>query len=129
MAVDAPIERFVSGTPYGKTKPQGRRAGVGEWRDTVIEQTRDLPRVSWPCELDVVFVLPANKFVRDLPFGSDLDNLLKALLDALKTTVLRDAPGTDSAIIVLQASKRQAFDREKTGAMLSIRRRGGSSSP
>jgi len=74
-----------------------------------------------PCELDVEFVLPADKFPRDFPYGMDLDNLLKRLLDALGKTVLQDAPGGDSAIVRLSARKHPASPTEEPGARIVLR--------
>ena len=73
-----------------------------------------------PCELTVEFVLPADKFPKNFPYGMDLDNLLKRLQDALEKTVLKDVPGRDSAIVVVHASKRPAESGARTGARLSI---------
>lgn len=71
--------------------------------------------------MEVEFVLPTDKFPKDFPFGMDLDNLLKRLLDALGKTVLKDLPGKDSAIVDLRASKRPARNGEATGARVIIR--------
>lgn len=69
----------------------------------------------------VEFLLPQDKFPRDLPHGMDLDNLLKRLLDALGETVLREAPGRDSAIMEIHAWKRKLIPPEVAGAQIFLR--------
>jgi Holliday junction resolvase RusA-like endonuclease len=115
------LELFIPGTPYARTKSKGRLGAPKAWTQTVIEQTSHLPQIPGACELDVVFILPADKFPSDLPFGMDLDNLLKRLMDALGQTVLRDAPGRDSAVMALHARKRRAQPGETPGAAISFR--------
>src|SRR5439155_4736851 len=80
---------FVAGIPYGKRKVRGNREGPTQWTRSVKGATRGLDTINGPCRLDVDFILPASKFPSDVPFGSDLDNLLKNLLDALGKTILR----------------------------------------
>jgi Holliday junction resolvase RusA-like endonuclease len=70
--------------------------------------------------LDVTFVLPKDRFPEDHPHGTDLDNLLKRLLDALGKTVLREAPGKDGAITELRAKKRMVREGEPCGARIRI---------
>jgi Holliday junction resolvase RusA-like endonuclease len=114
------VTRFIRGTPYSRNKSRGRIAGAKEWSATVQEQTRRLRPVKGPCALDVVFVLPPDRFPEDHPHGNDLDNLLKRLLDALGETVLREAPGKDGAILEVTARKRKALVHEPTGARIRI---------
>ncbi len=83
-------------------------------------QTARSRKVRGPCRLDVEFVLPPDRFPLDHPFGTDLDNLLKRLLDSLKETVLSEAPGGDGAIVELRATKIKAKGRERTGARIII---------
>lgn len=114
------IEVFVRGIPYARNKTKGRLDAPKEWTQRVIDQTRSLPHIRTACELDAEFVLPEDKFPSDLPFGMDLDNLLKRLLDGLGRTVLIDAPGNDSAIVSLRASKRKARPGEDPGVKLRL---------
>ena len=116
------IDRFVRGIPYARSKTKGRLEAPGIWTSAVIEQTTGLPTVTGPCELSVEFVLPGDKFPRDFPFGMDLDNLLKRLLDALEKTVLNGAPGGDSVIVALAARKRPIHPGEEPGARVVFRR-------
>ncbi len=114
------IEAFVQGTPYVKHKVRGYVQGLEEWSRAIQIQTQDLGKVEGPCQLNVEFVLPAGSFPLDHPFGPDLDNLLKRLLDALNETVLSEAPGGDGAITKLAARKRRARPREATGARITL---------
>src|SRR6266571_2507015 len=111
-------EKFIRGTPYPWHKVTGDVEGPERWSAAIREQTADLPTFPGPCRLQVEFILPADRFSIDHPLGTDLDNLLKRLLDALKETTLRDAPGKDGAIVELSASKVAANAREATGARI-----------
>jgi Holliday junction resolvase RusA-like endonuclease len=115
------IDRFIRGVPYARSKSKGRLGAPRVWTSAVVEQTAGLPLIAGPCQLEVEFVLPWDKFPSDLPFGMDLDNLLKRLLDALGTTVLQSAPGGDSAIVSLQARKRPLRQGEEPGARITFR--------
>ena len=115
------VDRFIRGVPYAQSKTKGRLRAPETWTATVREQTTGLPTVKGPCELLVEFVLPADKFPPDFPYGMDLDNLLKRLLDALEDTVLKDVQGGDSAIVVLQACKRPVRPEEEPGARVILR--------
>ncbi len=110
----------VSGTPYAQLKRRGDVAAPRRWSEAVVAATAAVPRVTSPCELQVVFRLPGNKFPADLPYGSDLDNLLKRLLDALNETVFKDARGHDSAVVRLVASKIEVADEREAGVDVTI---------
>jgi Holliday junction resolvase RusA-like endonuclease len=114
------IAVFVRGIPYARSKTKGRLDAPRVWTAAVVDQTKGLPRLLGPCELDVEFILPADKFPMDLPYGMDLDNLLKRLLDALGETILREVAGGDSAIIRLSARKRPAGPTEEPGARIAL---------
>src|SRR5262245_32921879 len=101
MAIDV----FIAGIPYGGEKERGNIGGPREWSRLIIEKTRDLPKLTSACSLQVEFFLPADKFPRNNPFGSDLDNLLRNLLNALTESVLAEAPGGDGSIVHLTATK------------------------
>jgi Holliday junction resolvase RusA-like endonuclease len=95
----------VRGIPYPHTKSTGNVQGCADWTAAVIEKTRGLPKITGPCLLRVTFRLPREKFNGASPFGADLDNLLKRLLDALSRTVFSDAPGKDACVVALEATK------------------------
>src|SRR5271170_3360647 len=93
------VEVFVKGIPYSRSKSKGRLHAPAEWTQAVEQRTVAIPLMSVPCELDVEFVLPLDKFPRDFPYGMDIDNLVKRLMDALGRTVFRAAPGGDSIVV------------------------------
>lgn len=115
------VRAFIRGVPYARSKAKGRLEAPKVWTDDVVRQTAALRTIEGPCELTVDFVLPANKFPPDFPYGMDLDNLLKRLLDALGQTVLQNAPGRDSAVVSLIARKRVAGPSDETGAQILLR--------
>ena len=114
------IDKFVKGDPYPKHKVTGDIGAPERWFQAIVEQTAHLRKVQGPCRLEVEFVLPPDRFPADHPFGTDLDNLLKILMDSLKNTVLREAPGGDGAIIELRATKVKAKGNERTGARIVL---------
>ena len=85
-----------------------------------MTQTRGLRRVIGACRLRVTFFLPADKYPDDLPYGMDLDNLLKRFFDALQQTVFIDVPGKDSCVTELEARKARVKSAEDAGAELEI---------
>jgi len=106
----------IKGTPYSKDKNRGRVSGLKEWSKSVIRQTRKVEKVDYPCHLSAEFILPQDKFPPNLPYGSDLDNLLKRLFDSLQKTFLKN----DSLIVKLTATKRKAKKRECVGVIINI---------
>lgn len=114
------IDMFIKGEPYPKHKSTGDKKAPKRWSDAIQTQTARTRKVRGPCRLDVEFVLPAGRFPRHQRFGTDLDNLLKRLLDSLKETVLSEAPGGDGAIVELRASKIKAEGKQPTGARIII---------
>jgi len=111
----------ITGIPYAQAKTRGRRAGTKEWSNAVIQQTSHLQTIECACHLDVVFRLPPSKYPADHPYGMDLDNLLKRLLDALQETVFRKAPGKDGCVVDLHASKQRVDSDSEAGADIEIR--------
>lgn len=53
--------------------------------------------------------------MRTNPFGTDLDNLLKRLLDALGQTVFPEAPGKDACVVSVDATKVVALNPSESG--------------
>ena len=115
---------FVPGEPYCQNKTRGKTRGCKEWTDAVVEATKSLPKTTRACRADITFVLPENKYPKDHPYGSDLDNLLKRLSDALNMTVFADAPGKDGSIVKVTASKRRVSEAEPPGAHVKISEEG-----
>lgn len=110
----------IKGIPYSKGKSRGKKSALHDWKNAIIDQTRDLPKVNEACLVKVTFQLPPDKFPKDFPYGPDLDNLLKLLLDALGNTVLSKAPGKDSCIISLTVLKTRVKSSEEAGAHLEV---------
>ncbi len=115
------IRAFIQGDPYVKKKTRGRTQGPKEWVAAIKTQTRDLERISGRCELEVEFILWPGSSPTDHPYGPDLDNLLKNLLDGIDDTILADAPSGDGAIVRVIASKRTKRGEEPTGAKIVVR--------
>jgi Holliday junction resolvase RusA-like endonuclease len=76
--------------------------------------------VTGACRLRVTFFLPADKYPADLPYGMDLDNLLKRFFDALQTTVFLNVQGKDSCVTELEARKVPVQSADDAGAELEI---------
>lgn len=90
------------------------------WTAAIIAQTKALPTVDGPCMMRVTFLLPPDKFIKDFPYGPDIDNYLKRFQDAIKETIFRNAPGGDSCIIHIEASKVRVSSVEEAGAHLEV---------
>ncbi len=114
------IVKKISGIPYGKSKSRGDTEAPEKWTQSVIEQTKNLPKVTEACILHVIFLLPPNKFPKDLPYGPDLDNLMKRFSDALNQTIFSDAKGKDSCIIEMCVMKTNIGSDNEAGALLEI---------
>jgi Holliday junction resolvase RusA-like endonuclease len=110
----------INGVPYSADKVIGDLDAPSRWTMAITSQTKELPKISAACILKVTFLLPPNKFPKDFPYGSDLDNLLKLFLDALNETVFSEAKGNDSCIISLIASKARVARDDDAGALLEI---------
>lgn len=114
------VNVFIEGVPYGQKKVRGDIEAPVRWTSTVVQKTKNLPKIKGPCVMSVFFALPEEKYPTDLPYGPDLDNHLKRLCDALNQTVFSDVQGHDSVIVNLIASKRKASQNEPTGAKVII---------
>ena len=114
------IHLKISGIPFAHNKARGNPLGPSQWTNDIINQTKDLPKIKEACILKVTFLLPANKYPKDLPYGSDLDNLLKRFQDALNETIFSEAKGKDSCIISVTASKVKVNTIEEAGALLEV---------
>ncbi len=110
----------LTGVPYGQRKSRGDKDAPERWTAAIIAQTRRLPKVSEACLLKVTFLLPPDKYPSDLPYGPDLDNLLKRLLDALGRTVFSRTTGRDSCIVSLTAMKTRATGGAQVGAHVEV---------
>ena len=95
----------IKGVPYSKHKGRGRVNAPAEWKQTIIDQTKDLPKIREACVVNITFLLPANKFPLDFPYGPVLDNLLKGFLNVLNEIIFSEAPGKASCIVSLNVMK------------------------
>ena len=123
-AGDMGVDLFIEGVPYGQRKPRGDIEGPRRWTQTVKRATKNLPKVRGECHMTVMFVLPSDKYPTDHPYGPDLDNLMKRLLDALNDTIFSEVAGKDGSVVQLAVSKREAVQGERTGATVTIVGRG-----
>ena len=114
------IDKFIEGIPYPKIKTRGDVQAPSRWSAAVKSATQYLPKVSGRVSMNVKFILPADKYPSDHPYGPDLDNLLKRFLDALGRTVLSKAEGKDGAVVKLTVSKRKAREGEATGVRMIL---------
>jgi len=114
------INQKISGGPYGKRKTKGDTEAPEKWTQSVIEQTRYLHKVTEACILRVTFLLPPNKFPKDLPYGPDLDNLMKRFSDALNQTIFSNTEGQDSCIVEMAVMKTMVDSENDAGAFLEV---------
>ena len=108
------IDVFIQGAPCTTNNKVTRDA----WKAAVRNQTSHLGGVSAACKLRVEFRLASEAYTTAPPFGSDLDNLLKPFMDALRDTVL--FPHGDACVLELHALKVKASDDGLAGAALTI---------
>jgi Holliday junction resolvase RusA-like endonuclease len=116
---NASVKVFIKGNP--RTKPSKSKT-LPEWTLQVVEQTKHLPIIDGPCKVVVKFRLNQEEFDKSPPYGSDLDNLLKALIDALKETVLSP---DDQRVVAIRAKKTPPNKAGASGAYVKIRRAKG----
>ena|SRR2546422_1745212 len=114
------INHLIAGVPYGRFKRRGNIAAPAAWSEKIVQQTHDLPKVKQACVLKVTFLLPPDKYPTDLPYGPDLDNLLKRLLDALKRTIFSETQGQDSCVVLLHVMKTKVASEAKAGVHIEV---------
>jgi hypothetical protein len=83
--------------PLFEVKEPRRFSGAGKVERSGTHSDSYLPRISEVCILKVTFLLPPDKYPKNLPYGPDLDNLLKRFLDLLNETVFWTRVGAISA--------------------------------
>ncbi len=114
------ISHRIVGVPYSRIKVRGNTEAPQKWTQAIIEQTKQLPKVTEACILKVTFLLPPNKFPKDLPYGPDLDNLMKRLMDALSHTIFSDTEGKDSCVIEMSVMKTTVKSEGEAGALIQV---------
>ena len=111
---------FAISKEFHILKTKGDKKAQCRWTDAVIKQTERLQKIKNDCILKITFLLPPDKFPKDLPYGLDLDNLVKRLCDALNKTIFKEAEGRDSCVIELSAIKTKVESEDKAGAFIEI---------
>ena len=114
------ISHKILGVPYGKTKTRGDISAPDKWTQAIIDQTKHLTKVTDACILRVTFLLPPNKFPADLPYGPDLDNLIKRFCDALNETIFSETQGKDSCVIEMSVIKTKVDSDAEAGALIEV---------
>ena len=110
----------IHGIPYGQDKVRGNKSALQKWTQEIINQTMYLFPIKNACLLKATFLLPPDKYPKDFPYGSDLDNLLKRFMDALENTIFSEARGVDSCVISINAIKTKVSSYEEAGVLLEI---------
>lgn len=113
------MDVFIVGFAYPKHKSGGAVVEAEKWSQNIIEKTKELPKVNSPCSIKVDYYIAPERFTMGSPYGPDLDNLTKRLLDALKQTILSDAEGEDGCVMDLRISKRVAKPGEQQGVRIT----------
>jgi len=114
------MEFFIPGPPYPKHKVGNRKDEAEKWSGSIILCTKDLPKVRGPCVMRIDYQLPPDRFTLGSPYGSDLDNLTKRLLDSLSSTILEDVDSKDGCICKIEIGKIAASDPETIGTRVAV---------
>jgi Holliday junction resolvase RusA-like endonuclease len=114
-----PHHVFVRHVPFAKPYLGKRPQDAASYDAAVEAATAAWPKVANACQLRATFALPPNKFHDKACLGPDLDNLLKRLLDDLKTTIFAP-PADDSFIVSLEASKTKVASESEAGVHIEI---------
>lgn len=114
------VNHTIKGVPFGKFKTRGDRGAPRRWTEAIKKQSNALGHIKNACILKVTFLLPPDKYPGDLPYGSDLDNLLKPFLDALNETVFSEAEGRDSCILSMTVMKAEVSSTQDAGVHFEI---------
>lgn len=104
----------IEGAPIVNNRYGGRK----KWQNDIISQTKNNDKVSYPCHIEVEFILEHNQFPKDRLHGPDVDNLLKKLFDAFKQTFLED----DSLVYSIIATKRRCRIHEHPGVIVLVKK-------
>lgn len=65
--------------------------------------------------MKVTFLLPPPMFPADFPYGTDRDNPVERLLDALNETIFSYAPGRDSCVVSMTGMKAKGESTDEAG--------------
>ncbi|MBI1955047.1 MAG: hypothetical protein HYS38_01490 [Acidobacteria bacterium] len=114
------IRTTIAGIPYARRKSRGNLAAPKEGTAAVVKQTAKRPKVRDACLLCITYLFPRSHVPTDYPFGTDLDNLNKRLLDGLCQTVFSEAPGKDSCVVAMETMKIIVDNKDEAGAHIEI---------
>ena len=134
---------FVPGIPLSKGSPSILRPrGLGRpilrekptvvsWQKTIevmaygAARRADFRPLDAPTYVELIFLLPRKRSARPdagamelAAVRPDLDKLIRAALDAMQGIAYVE----DSRVTTIRACKRAAFDRNKTGVRITVRR-------
>ncbi len=113
--------KFISGASASRFKVKGDKKSVKNWRNNVIEQTKDgIGIINKECRMKVIFKFHSSRYPTDFPYGPDLDNHIKNLWDGLNETIFKNAPGHDSCVKILHASKHKVEKEKEAGVKIEI---------
>ena len=113
------IKKFIHGTPYPKHKAKNKQA-ADDWTKDIIKQTAGLDKVKSPCKMTIEFRLPRARFTVGSPYGTDLDNMAKRLLDSLEHTIFSELKRGDGWIMDMTLSKKVASGPDNAGAHITV---------
>jgi len=114
------MDFFIPGPSYPKHKVGNRKDEAEKWSESIILCTKDLPKVKGPCAMRIDYQLPPDRFTLGSPYGSDLDNLTKRLLDSLSCTILEDVDSKDGCICKIEIGKIAASNPETIGTRIVV---------
>lgn len=114
------MDFFIPGPAYPKHKVGNRKDDAEKWSETIISCTKDLSKVKGPCVMKINYQLPPDRFTLGSPYGSDLDNLTKRLLDSLSYTILEDVDSKDGCICKIEIRKIAASNPETIGTRVVV---------
>jgi hypothetical protein len=110
----------IDGVPYPKIKSRGDKQAPKRWTAAVVAATGGLPKVKDACLVRVTYLIPRRNVPKDIPYGTDIDNLNKRFFDALSQTIFSEAKGRDSCVIALEAMKVVVESDSDAGAALEV---------
>lgn len=114
------MEFFIEGFAYPKHKVGGSSEEVEKWNQIIFETTKNLPKVQAPCRMKIDYFLSPDRFTTGSPYGPDLDNLTKRLLDELKRTIFQATDYDDGCIVDLIIGKRAVSPENPHGVKIAI---------
>jgi hypothetical protein len=116
------VDCVIEGRPHVPRSSSGPTEPAATWSIQVINETLKFSRIKGPCEMDVEFILPADRDAWEMPWELTLDHLTKHLLDTLQGTFLGRSEAAEGELVQLRTHKRTARRGEKSGAHILVTR-------